>query len=344
VEKRVLTGQLVVSSLLSIIQQSVTIFGMYVAIRLVLSGELSPGGMIAVTQYTGGALGPLVSFATKLDEFQQVGVSLRRVDELFHHAVEDDETTAVRSDVLFEGAIRARNISFSYPDGPPILRDISFDIFPGQTVAVVGRSGSGKTTLAKLLHGAFRPTSGELRFDEHDASTLSLPTIRRNVGMLLQEGQLFAGTIMDNIAYADDRPDDVRVGEVARLAAAHDFIMAFPMKYETYLAEGGLGLSGGQRQRICLARTLYGRPQILIMDEATSALDAESERAILSNMRDILRGRTALVIAHRLNTIKHADRILVIDQGELVEDGTHDELVAKRGLYFTLFNQQFHQN
>ncbi|HEY0192807.1 MAG TPA: ATP-binding cassette domain-containing protein, partial [Kofleriaceae bacterium] len=263
--------------------------------------------------------------------------------ELFMHPLEDDETAAVRPEIPFDGAITARDLTFAYGDGTPVLRGVSFEIKSGQTIAIVGRSGSGKTTLAKLLHGALRPTSGELFFDDQDSRSLSLPAIRRNVGIVLQDSQLFAGTITENIAYGDDRPELARVQDAARLAAAHDFIMSFPARYNTYLAEGGLGLSGGQRQRVSIARALFRSPRVLIMDEATSALDGESERAIIANMPDILRGRTGIVIAHRLTTVKHADRILVIDDGQIVEDGSHDELVAKRGLYHSLFDRQFHQ-
>ena len=343
VERRLVRVQVAMEGGLELLEETVKIAAMYIGVSMALGGELSPGTLLAISQYTVGALSPLIGLATKLEEFAQVGVSLRKLDELFEHPLEDDEAAAVRPDVPLEGAIAAHNLEFAYPDGPPVLRGISFEIKAGQTVAIVGRSGSGKTTLAKLMHGALRPTGGDLTFDEQDSRSLPLPAIRRNVGIVLQDSQLFAGTIQDNIGYGDDRPDETRIREAARLAAAHDFIMAFPGRYQTYLAEGGLGLSGGQRQRICIARALYRAPRILVMDEATSALDAESERAIMANMRDILHGRTGIVIAHRLNTVKHADRILVIDQGEIVEDGTHDDLVARRGLYHSLFDRQFHQ-
>lgn len=326
---------------LDIVEEAVKITTTYLGASMLLGGSLSPGALLTVTQYTTGALAPLLGLAGKLDELAQVAASMRRLDELFTHPLEDDETDAIGTEMQFQGAITVKNLEFAYPDGPPILRNINFEVKPGQSIAIVGRSGSGKTTLANLLHGTLRATGGEILFDDQDSRSLKLPAIRRQVGIVLQDSKLFAGSIRENIAYGDDRPDESRVQEAARLAAAHEFIWRFPARYETFLAQGGMGLSGGQRQRISLARALYRAPRILILDEATSALDSESERAILENMREIVRGRTSIVIAHRLNTVKSADRILVLDAGVVVEDGTHDELVSKRGLYHSLFDRQF---
>ena len=326
---------------LDVVEEAVKIIATYTAVRMLLGGDLSPGALFTVAQYTTGALAPLLGLAGKLDELAQVAASMRRLDELFTHPLEDDESDGIGSELPFQGAITVKNLEFAYPDGPPILRNINFEVNPGQSIAIVGRSGSGKTTLANLLHGTLRPTGGEILFDDQDSRSLRLPAIRRQVGIVLQDSKLFAGSIRENIAYGDDRPDESRVQEAARLAAAHEFITRFPARYETFLAQGGMGLSGGQRQRISLARALYRAPRILILDEATSALDSESERAILENMREIVRGRTSIVIAHRLNTVKSADRILVLDAGEIVEAGTHDELVSKRGLYHSLFDRQF---
>jgi subfamily B ATP-binding cassette protein HlyB/CyaB len=326
---------------LDVVDEAVKIATTYVGASMLLGGSLSPGALFTVAQYTTGALSPLLALAGKLDELAQVAASMRRLDELFTHPLEDDESDGIGAELPFQGAITVKNLEFAYPDGPPILRNLNFEVKPGETIAVVGRSGSGKTTLANLLHGTLRATGGEILFDDQDSRSLKLPAIRRQVGIVLQDSKLFAGTIRENIAYGDDRPDENRVKEAARLAAAHEFIARFPARYETFLAQGGLGLSGGQRQRISLARALYRAPRILILDEATSALDSESERAILENMREIVRGRTSIVIAHRLNTVKSADRILVLDAGEIVEAGTHDELVSKRGLYHSLFDRQF---
>ena len=331
-----------VQAALQIVQESARYVGLYLAVRMVLDQQLSAGTMLMVTQYLSGAVKPLFVLSSKLDEIEQLGISFEKLDDLLSHRLEDEGEAPPREPEL-EGDLAVRDLGFRYDDGPPVLRGVSFEAKRGQTVAIVGRSGCGKTTLARLLQGAMRPSDGEIWFDDHESRTLPLGTIRRNVAMVMQESHLFAGSIRDNIAYGDDRPDEDRVREVARLAAAHEFIIRFPAGYETFLAEGGLGLSGGQRQRVCLARALYRDPRILILDEATSALDAESERAIMANMRDILRGRTAVVIAHRLHTVKNADRILVIDQGKVVEAGTHAELIGGRGLYHALFAQQFNQ-
>jgi ATP-binding cassette, subfamily B, bacterial HlyB/CyaB len=341
-QRRMLHASAGVATVLQTAQEIARYAGLYVAVRMVLDHELSPGDVLAVVQYLQGALRPLFVISGKLDELEQLGISFEKIDEVLAVPLEDEGQASAEPEL--EGNIVVRDLGFRYAsDGPEILRQVSFEARRGQTVAIVGRSGSGKTTLARLLQGAMRPTSGEILFDEVEAAGIPLGGIRRNVGIVMQESHLFAGTILDNITYGDDRPDEARAREAARLAAAHEFITRFPSGYRTYLAEGGLGLSGGQRQRVCLARALYRDPRILVLDEATSSLDAESERAIMQNMRDILRGRTAIVIAHRLHTVKNADLILVLDQGRIVERGRHAELIGSRGLYHALFAQQFNQ-
>jgi ATP-binding cassette subfamily B protein len=241
-----------------------------------------------------------------------------------------------------EGRIELRKIGFKYggPEAPPILKDISVDIAPGQMIAIVGRSGSGKTTLIKLLAGLMEATEGTIRIDHLDLKTVNHRDLRRQIGVVLQENYLFDATIANNISFGDGEPDFDRVLWSAQVANAHDFIMRLPMGYETRIGESGLALSGGQRQRIAIARAVYNDPPILIFDEATSALDTESERTIQENMSRLMAGRTCLVIAHRLSTIREADMIIVLEKGEIAETGTHDELMAKRGLYFYLSSQQ----
>jgi ATP-binding cassette subfamily B protein len=241
-----------------------------------------------------------------------------------------------------EGRIELRQVGFKYggPESPSILKGISLDIAPGTMVAVVGRSGSGKTTLIKLLAGLLEATEGSIRIDHLELKTLNYRDLRRQVGMVLQENHLFDATIASNISFGDSEPDFDRILWSAQVANANDFIMRLPLGYETRIGESGLALSGGQKQRIAIARAVYNDPPILIFDEATSALDTESERTIQENMGRLMAGRTCIVIAHRLSTIREANMIVVLEKGEVAETGTHDELMARRGLYFYLSSQQ----
>ena len=241
-----------------------------------------------------------------------------------------------------EGRVELRGVSFKYggPESPDILKDITLDLLPGRTVAVVGRSGSGKTTLIKLIAGLLEPTEGAIFFDTVDLKTLNYRDVRRHIGIVLQENHMFNETIARNISFGDPEPDVGRVLAAAQAAAAHEFIMRLPLGYETKIGESGLSLSGGQKQRIAIARAIYNNPPLLIFDEATSALDTESERAIQDNLARLLAGRTTIVIAHRLSTIREAHSIVVLEKGSVAEIGTHDELMAQRGLYYYLSSQQ----
>jgi len=239
------------------------------------------------------------------------------------------------------GAVELRGVGFRYggPESPSILSSINLKVQPGQTLAIVGRSGSGKTTLVKLLSGLLEPTEGSIIYDGVDLRTLNYRDLRRKIGFVLQETHLFSGTVLENIALGDE-PNLERAVAAARGAAAHEFIQRLPLGYETRVGETGLGLSGGQRQRVAIARAIYSNPTIIVFDEATSALDAESEHAILENISTLFEGRTVFVIAHRLSTIRDADWTIVMEQGEIVEQGTHDDLMDRRGLYFYLVSRQ----
>ena len=239
------------------------------------------------------------------------------------------------------GRVQLESVWFQYgSDAAHVLRNISLEIEPGETVALIGRSGSGKTTLISLLQRFYQPTSGRILIDGTDLAGVSAASLRPQIGTVLQNPAMLTGTIRDNIALGDPEASMDRVIEAARLAHAHDFITAFPTGYETKIGEVGVQLSGGQKQRLAIARALLAEPRILIFDEATSALDTESERAIQRNMGSILADRTAIVIAHRLSTIQHADRIVVLDEGMIAEQGSHDELIERRGLYYYLRSQQ----
>jgi ATP-binding cassette subfamily B protein len=270
-------------------------------------------------------------------------VLLNRLSDIFEQEPEQGRDRSQLKPVpSLDGHIELRNVGFRYggPEAPPILEGINLEVAPGKTIAIVGRSGSGKTTLIKLIAGLIEPTTGSILFDHVDLKALNYREVRRKIGLVLQENHLFSDTILHNISFGDPEPDFERVLRAAQLANAHEFIARLPLGYETRIGETGLALSGGQKQRVCIARALYHDPPVLIFDEATSALDSESERAIQENLGRLMAGRTSLVIAHRLSTIRDADSIIVLERGKVAEVGSHDELMARRGLYFYLSSQQ----
>jgi ATP-binding cassette subfamily B protein len=241
-----------------------------------------------------------------------------------------------------EGDIRFDGVYFRYggDETPYVLENISLDIKPGELVAIVGQSGSGKTTLAKLLVGFYPPTEGTLTIDGYDIAVIDKEYYRAQVGYVMQTNLLFSGTVAENIAGGGDEPDRRRIEEVAKRADAHGFISKMPLGYQQVVGERGVGLSGGQIQRLCIARALYRNPRLLVFDEATSALDSQSESNINANLEEVLKGRTSVVIAHRLSTIMRADKILVLYEGKIAEQGRHDELVERRGMYYELVQKQ----
>jgi len=277
------------------------------------------------------------------DNWQFAAVMLNRMNDIFESEPEQGHDHSHLKPVsTLEGRVRLQNVSFQYggPDSAKILEDVSIDIPAGKTVAIVGRSGSGKTTLVKCLAGMLEPTEGAIFFDGVEQRNLRYRDLRRQIGFVLQENYLFDDTIARNIAFGADDPDPERVAWAARVASAHDFIERMPLDYDTRVGETGVALSGGQRQRIAIARAVYNKPPILIFDEATSALDTESEKAVKENLDQLFHGRTSFVIAHRLSTIRDADLILVIEKGKIVEQGSHDELMRRQGLYYYLASQQ----
>jgi subfamily B ATP-binding cassette protein HlyB/CyaB len=239
------------------------------------------------------------------------------------------------------GQNRHEHVTFRYRiDGPAVLQDVSFSVPAGQIVGIVGPSGSGKSTLAKLIQRLYVPESGRIMIDGMDISIVDPAWLRRQIGVVLQDNVLFNRSVRDNIALSNPAMPTERVIAAAQLAGAHDFVLELPYGYDTVVGERGATLSGGQRQRIAIARALVSNPQILIFDEATSALDYESERVIQTNLPQITRGRTVFIVAHRLSTVRRADRIITIDHGRLVEDGTHDELLKTNGRYASLHRLQ----
>ena len=316
---------------------------LWVGATQVIHGRLSVGGFVAFSSLTAMAYAGILRALGIWDNLQQASVLLNRLNDIFEQEPEQghDRSRLVPVHSL-EGHLQLRGVSFKYggPESPDILKNISLDLAPGRMVALVGRSGCGKTTLIKLIAGLFEPTEGTILFDNVDLKTLNYRDVRRHIGIVLQENHIFNETIARNISFGDPEPDLDRVLSAAQAAAAHEFVMRLPLGYETKIGESGLSLSGGQKQRIAIARAIYNNPPVLIFDEATSALDSESERAIQENLGRLIGGRTTIVIAHRLSTIREAHSIVVLEQGSVAEIGTHDDLMAQRGLYYYLSSQQ----
>jgi ATP-binding cassette, subfamily B, bacterial HlyB/CyaB len=324
-----------------IIQKLSTLSILWVGAFLVMRGQLTVGQLIAFQMLSGRVISPILRVVQLWQDFQQVGISVERLGDLINAKAEPALNPSKMTLPPIQGSVRLDGVRFRYQfDGPEVLRDLSFAIAPGTTVGVVGRSGSGKSTLAKLLQRLYVAEAGRIWVDGIDLQQADPLWLRRQIGVVLQENFLFSGTIRDNIAIQVPSVAMAQVVEVAKLAGAHDFILELPHAYDTQVGERGTALSGGQRQRIAIARALMANPRILIFDEATSALDYESERIIQDNLARICKSRTVFIIAHRLSTIRHADTILVLDKGQLAEQGSHNELMARPGLYHHLFSQQ----
>jgi subfamily B ATP-binding cassette protein HlyB/CyaB len=328
------------SQFATLINKVVTVLILFLGARLVIGNQLTVGELVAFNMLSSQVAAPVLRLAQLWQDFQQVRQSVDRLGDILNTTPEPGQRGQTSLPPI-RGDVRLDAVSFRYRiDAQPVLSDVSLEIAAGQVIGIVGSSGSGKSTLAKLIQRLYVPEKGHVTVDGIDLGLADPSWLRRQIGVVLQENVLFNRTVRENIALSDPGMPVERVIQAAQLAGAHEFILGLPEAYDTVIGERGATLSGGQRQRIAIARALVGNPRILIFDEATSALDYESEAAIQANMRRICEGRTVIIIAHRLSTLRIADRIVTLEQGRIVEDGTHDSLLRASGRYAQLWRLQ----
>lgn len=328
-----------------LISKITTALVLYFGAKAVIEGSLSVGGLIAFNMIMGQAIAPVLRLSQVWQDLQQVMMSVDRVGDILRSPVEIEQAQSTGLGPI-KGDVALKAVSFRYhPDRPETIRGLDLAIPAGQVVGIVGPSGSGKSTLTKLLQRLYRPEHGQILIDGIDIAHVDAGSLRRQIGVVLQDNMLFNRTVHDNIALAHPAMPRQQVMALARLAGADDFIGRLPKGYETLIEERGANLSGGQRQRIAIARALSMNPRILILDEATSALDYESESQIQANMALISKGRTVIIIAHRLAAVKHCDRIITLEDGVITEDGSHDDLLkTPDGFYARLWRAQSQQS
>jgi len=329
------------SQAVQLVNKLVVAATLYFGAKLVITGSLTVGELVAFNMLAGRVSQPVLRLAQLWQDFHQARLSVARLGDILNTPAETvyNPTRTVRPPI--RGEVTFEHVSFRYRvDGSQILHDVNFTVPAGQTVGIVGSSGSGKSTLVKLIQRLYVPESGRVLIDGVDLALVDTSWLRRQVGFVLQENVLLNRTVHENIALTDPAMPMEKVIAAAKLAGAHEFILELPEAYDTIVGERGGSLSGGQRQRLAIARALVTDPRILIFDEATSALDYESERIIQENMAEIAKGRTVFIIAHRLSAVRHADRILTMDHGRIVEDGRHEDLVRTGGRYSQLYRLQ----
>jgi ATP-binding cassette, subfamily B, bacterial MsbA len=303
----------------------------------VIEGSVTPGELFAFVLFAGILIGPFSSAARVFAQIKEAQGATARVFEILDTAPELQDRPGAADLAQILGRVRVEGVGFRYDTRHPVLTDVSFEAQAGELVALVGPTGAGKTTMINLLHRFYDPTQGRITVDGHDLRDVTLRSWYRQVALVPQETVLFGGTILDNIRYGQPQAGEDAVREASIAAHAHDFITDLPDGYRTVVGEKGVNLSGGQRQRIAIARAILKAPRILLLDEATSSLDTESERLVQEALERLMKGRTTFVVAHRLSTIQRADRIVVLDKGRVVEEGTHHQLLEAKGLYHYLY-------
>ena len=336
-----MTGVSATNAFSSLIVGAVGVVMILIGGRSVVAGSMSLGDLFMYVIFTGLLAMPLIQFAAIGTQITEAFAGLDRIREVMEMTTEDeqDDSRAPLPEVV--GEVEFENVTFEYQNGTPVLKNVSFKAPAGSTTALVGSSGSGKSTLISLAMNFNQPLSGVVKIDAKDLRTLRLRDFRSYLGVVMQDNFLFDGTVAENISFSHPHATDEEIRAVSRIAHCEEFIEQFEQKYDTVVGERGVKLSGGQRQRIAIARAILANPRLLILDEATSSLDSESEAMIQDGLRSLRRGRTTFVIAHRLSTIRSADQILVLEGGEIVERGTHEELLAAGGRYKQLYDKQY---
>ena len=337
---RTLTATSVMSLSASVLMGVVGAIIMFVGARQILAGTLTIGGFFTYTLFLGFLVAPIVQIVSIGTQLTEALAGLERTHEILSERPEDRDPRRTKTMDEVYGHVQFRNVSFSYDGNRTVLKDVSFDAEPGTVTALVGSSGSGKSTTIGLISAFYVPTEGQILVDGVDLSTVRLDSYRTRLGVVLQESFLFDGTIRENVAFSRPDATEEEIMRSCHIARVDEFAETFSDKYDTVVGERGVKLSGGQRQRISIARAILAEPRILILDEATSSLDSESEALIQEGLSYLMQGRTTFVIAHRLSTIRRADQILVMEQGRVVERGTHEELFSLRGRYYDLYTRQ----